>query len=213
MSFDSVIFDLDGTLWDSTAACAVSWNVAVQKLNLPNRNFEPKDVAGIMGMPHQKIYEKMFPSLTEEKREEIATHCYDEEIKHLQQAGSPLYPGVEAGLQRLSQRYPLFLLSNCLVEYLETFLKVTQFSRYFKDSLCHGHTGEGKAHNMRLLTSKHGLKRAVYVGDTTGDHLSAQEAGLTYIHVTYGFGEPAGPCKMASSFPELIEFLMKEGAE
>lgn len=211
MPFDAIIFDLDGTLWDSTAVCADSWNSALDKLKIPPRNFSAQDIAGIMGQPHQEIRKKIFPTLTEEEQKKVARACYLEEIDFIRAQGSPLYPGVEEGLQRLQKKFPLFLLSNCLVEYLDTFLNFTQFSKYFKDSLCHGHTGMPKAHNMRVLSEKHGLKNPVYIGDTSGDHRSAKDAGIAYFHVTYGFGKPFEKCPEFSSFLGLVEHLETGG--
>lgn len=213
MQFDSIIFDLDGTLWDSTAACAVSWNRAVEKLSLPSRNFQPNDIASIMGMPHKKIYEKMFPSLSEAKRGDVAKTCYTEEIDLISKEGAAVYPGVEDGLKILQKHFSLYVLSNCLIEYLDTFLAVTQFSKYFKDSLCHGHTGQSKGHNMKLLVEKHKMKHPVYVGDTAGDHRSSLEAGVPYLHVSYGFGKPHEECPVFQSFPELVQHLISGAAK
>ena len=49
MKFDSIIFDLDGTLWDSTKNVTISWNDTFEKMGLSYR-ITPDDLTRSMGM-------------------------------------------------------------------------------------------------------------------------------------------------------------------
>lgn len=207
LKFDAIVFDLDGTLWDSSQVVADSWNVAAKKLGVLNKFFTAEDITSIMGMPHKQIYEKMFPDQPEEKRTKIARSCYEEEIQLINQVGASLYPGVADGLAKLKSTYTLYLASNCLDEYLQTFLKWTGFAPLFKDSICHGHTGLGKGENLKILQKRNGFRSPVYIGDTSGDQRAAAEASYSYIHVTYGFGKPEGKPTLCGSFDELVKSL------
>lgn len=207
--YDGLVFDLDGTLWDSTAACVKGWNIALDSLSVPKHVTEG-DIRSIMGMTHEKIYEKLFPEVDLEQRKIIASQCYQSEIDVIREEGGTLFPGVAEGLERLGQRFPLFIVSNCKTSYLDTFLESSGMARLFKDCECYGNTGNSKAQNIADLVKRNGLEKPVYVGDTAGDESAARTAGVPYVHVNYGFGEPVNECWRVDSFKELTEFFLEE---
>jgi phosphoglycolate phosphatase len=202
---DGLIFDLDGTLWDSTAPVAVAWNRAMQRLGRGSQPISDQDIAGIMGMPHHKIFETIFPGEKHETREEIARECYEQEIETLRKQGAALYPGVAAGLAKLAERYPLFVVSNCQTDYLETFFGCTGFDKLFRDHECHGGTGLSKGENIKLVVERNALRQPAYIGDTGSDQEAATRAGVIYYHVDYGFGEPVRDCLRFRNFEELVK--------
>lgn len=209
-NFDGILFDLDGTLWDSTKPITTAWNLALGKMEKPLGPVSEQDVQGIMGLPNDKIFEKIFPQERAQVREEISNRCRDEELSILREMGAPLFPGVEQGLKRLAEKFPLFVVSNCESDYLKAFFVCTGFHELFRDSECHGNTLKSKAENLKLVVERNGLKCPVYIGDTAGDHAAADAAGMTYFHVNYGFGNPRGECLTFDKFPDLVAFLMKD---
>lgn len=190
MKFDAIIFDLDGTLWDSREGIAASWNETVAAAG--GARFTLDDISSIMGLTGRAIAERLFAAFGE-TRYALCEKCMHGEIAYLRAHGAQVYNGVEAMLSALSARTPLFLVSNCQADYAEVFFELTGFAPYFKDCLTEGHTGLKKAENIRLLIERHGLRRAVYVGDTALDEQSAREAGCAFIHAEYGFGAAASP--------------------
>ena len=66
-----LIFDLDGTLWDSAPAVAEAWNEVFREAdaNLPPLTTE--DVHGVMGMTMAEIGRVLQPQLAPEKREAV----------------------------------------------------------------------------------------------------------------------------------------------
>lgn len=208
LKFDSLIFDLDGTLWDSSAVCAEAWNRALENLNVPSRKITVDDIGKIMGMPHKQVFETVFPDTDERAREEIANQCYAEEIAAIRDEGAALYAGVVDGLQALAARYPLYIVSNCMADYLNTFFEYTGMRHLFKDSECHGATGMGKADNIMLLKNRNGLVSPAYIGDTSGDQDAALRAGVVYFHVEYGFGDPTKPCTRFPHFNDVTKFFL-----
>lgn len=207
--FDGLVFDLDGTLWDSSLVCAEAWNTALKKLRIEHRQITTQDIGGIMGMPHQKIYETVFPDSPEQERALIADQCEVEAIAALEEGGAVLYEGVAEGIPLLAKKFPLYIVSNCQVDYIECFFQMTGFGRYIKDWECHGRTLKSKAHNIKALVERNQLKRAVYVGDTGSDQEAALLAGIAFVFVTYGFGRPSKPCDHFSSFTDLANHFLK----
>lgn len=191
MKFDAIIFDLDGTLWDSREGIAASWNETVAAAG-GGAHFTLEDISSIMGLTERAIAERLFAPFGEAGYE-LCRRCMHEEVDYLRAHGARVYDGVETMLAELSARTPLFLVSNCQADYAEVFFELTGFAPYFKDCLTEGHTGLKKAENIRRLTALNGLENAVYVGDTALDEHSARQAGCAFIHAEYGFGAAKAP--------------------
>jgi len=190
--FDSVIFDLDGTLWDSTANVAKAWQKAKEEVDYVKDDFTQVVIRSITGMTYKAIFEKLVPYLDEERREEFKSIAAKYELEILHTEGGELYPELEATLKYLQPKYKLFIVSNCQSGYIETFFNVTGFEHYFQGHQCYGTKSQPKWENIRDIVNDHGLNTPVYVGDTQGDHDAAGKAGVPFILATYGFGKVDG---------------------
>lgn len=187
-NFDSIIFDLDGTLWDSTANVAIAWQAAKQQVNYIKENITSDTVKSITGMAYDAIFEKLFPYLDDATRNEFKAICAKNEIDTLHSKGGALYPELAQTLAYLKTKYRLFIVSNCQSGYIEIFLGMDDMSGYFEGHQCYGTKGQPKYQNILDIVADHELKAPVYVGDTTGDRDSAQKAGVPFIYAAYGFG-------------------------
>jgi len=203
---DALIFDLDGTLWDAAAASAVGWNRALAESGTPHR----VDVAGIRsvsGTPFAQCVETLLPELGPPSEATLRSLDAGERAG-IEAVGGVLYPGVAAGLRRLAGVYPLFLVSNCPDWYLEAFLDKDGLRECFTAWDCHGAAGESKPAMLRRLSERFGLTRGVYVGDTRGDQIAAEQAGMQFAHVTYGFGVAGAPDLVFAAFDELVAYYL-----
>ncbi|GAA4906628.1 HAD family hydrolase [Mucilaginibacter defluvii] len=206
--YDSIIFDLDGTLWDSTANVAVAWQTAKQKVDFIKDDITQADVRSITGMAYDAIFVKLLPYLDDEKRNEFKAHCSVTELEILNELGGELYPQLEETLQYLKARYRLFIVSNCQNGYAETFFNHSKLRDYFEGFQCYGTKGQPKAENIVDVVNDFGLKATVYVGDTQGDYEATVKAGVPFIFCNYGFGKvERGQVATISSFGELAEIL------
>lgn len=204
---DSIIFDLDGTLWNVNPTVAHARNNVIERRGIPVPRCTSDDVAKTVGLPVDMVYRVSYPMLDESVRATFMREVAQELSKLLKEMGALLYPGMSEGIKKLSARYPLYIVSNCGKGYIEGFLEFSQLAEHFKDIECYGNTLKPKAENIRAIVQRNGLSKPIYVGDTKGDHEAAIQAGVNYIHVTYGFGEPAGPCQKATSFSELTSLF------
>ncbi len=204
-----IIFDMDGTLWDSSENVAVSWTEKVRELGYDFPDITQQDVMGVMGLTMDRIADKLFGSLPLEERRELLDRCCDNEEQYLLRHGGVLYPDLEKTLIRLKKKYHLYIVSNCQSGYIETFLEHYGFGEYFDDIECYGNNLKGKGDNIALIVSRNGLDRAWYVGDIQGDYDSTMEAGIDFIHAAYGFGTIDHPVPELERFSDLPE-LMKE---
>ena len=204
---DAIVFDLDGTLWDSTETVAAAWTTVVRTLGQPERTISPAEIAGVMGMTHREIYRTLFPGLPEAEQESLALACYREEERSLHALGGRLYPGVADGLARLARRYPLCIVSNCQQGYIETFLAWSGLGSLIRDFECHGNTGCSKAENLRRVVQRNALAAPIYVGDTESDRRAAVEAGVPFVHAAYGFGSAGAAERTLRCFGDLEAWL------
>ena len=202
MDIDAIIFDLDGTLWDSCRVVSESWGETLRRLGCADWEPAPETIRGIMGMTAEEIAAALFSRYGERSRE-ICLRCIREENSYIARHGGDLYPGAGRTLAALSEMLPLFIVSNCLEGYIECFLESSGFGPLFRDHVCEGETGLGKADNIALLIRRHGLRRPVYVGDTAVDERSARETGCDFIFASYGFGAAERPDASIASLSEL----------
>ncbi len=190
---DGIIFDVDGTLWDSTDIVAKAWTAYLQQTEKLDITITSERLMTLFGQILPDIAKALFPDFSKEEQLRIIDACCQAEHEALLHECAPLYEGLEETLSALSSQYPLFIVSNCQAGYIEVFLKTTGFEKYFKDHLCPGDTGLAKGANICRIVQKHHLKAPVYVGDTMGDFTACDEAGVPFIFASYGFGQVEHP--------------------
>lgn len=207
MQYDGIIFDLDGTLWDSSEEIRMSWGAVLKKQpdirRLPSR----EKLESVMGLGAEELTEKLFPYLPLSRRLEIFDECAVYECAYLTEHGARLYPQIRETLARLSETYPLFIVSNCADGYIQSFLAAHDTAKYIRDFECIGRTGKPKSENIRLIAERNGLKAPVYVGDTQWDFDAATAAGVPFIFAAYGFGHVENTPRIATpaELPALVE--------
>ena len=187
MTTDGVIFDLDGTLWDSTAACAIAYNEAIRSMDNPAPEVSADDLKRLFGLPNEEIQKRVFPNVPPAEQSRLMEIALEAEFRCLWAYPPSAYDGVREALERLAP-LPLFIVSNCGSGYIEIFLELTGLGDLFTDHLCPGDTGRLKADNIREIAARYGLSAPVYVGDTQGDSDAAHRAGVPMIFAAYGFG-------------------------
>ena len=224
MKFDGIIFDLDGTLWDSCRSVAESWHLTLTRRFGIKEAPSLSEIQSIMGMTASEIARALFTGIGEDPAY-IFEVCGKEECDYLSTHGGIVYPGVEEMLQALSRRHPLFLVSNCQNGYIESFFRFTGFQQYFTDYECEGRSQKPKAENIRDIITRlpqvdlvltEGYKKGrqlaapVYIGDTKMDEASAKLAGCPFIHAAYGFGSAKEPLATIKTPLELVRALNQE---
>lgn len=208
--FDSIIFDLDGTMWDSTENAAVVWKeIAKKNAKITDEVTGPK-LKALYGLPLEDIARGLFLSVPEEVAIETMEECVVAQCPYLAKHGGILLGNIEETLQCLSKTYRLFIVSNCKSGYIESFLEAHQLGKYFEDFECPGGTGKLKADNIRIVMKRNGLKNPIYVGDTQGDGDAAHEAKIPFVYARYGFGNATEYEYVIDSFEELTTITMEE---
>lgn len=178
-----IIFDLDGTLWDTSEIVLKAWNDVFIKNNLNIIN--KTDLKHVLGLDMISILKKLQPGADKGVLNEMIEY----EENYLKKYKIGIYKNTTETIKKLSDEYRLFIVSNCQKGYIDIFLDLYDLRRFFVDYLCWGDTETIKGKTIRMLMEKNKSKKSCYVGDTTGDKEAAFYAGIPFIYAKYGFGD------------------------
>lgn len=204
---DSLIFDMDGTLWNAVAAYTECWNEALRRTGI-NRTVTEKELSRYMGMEITEIMRKSVPGLTPQQMETLYRVVFEIQDEYLPELGGKLYPGVREGIPLLSTKYKILMLSNSEKNGIKNFLEYSGLGPYITDSVTFGDNYKNKAGNMHLLKERNCLRYPVYIGDTDGDRKQTEAAGLPFVFVSYGFGETDRYTLAFDEFSSLTGYFM-----
>ncbi|SEF47249.1 HAD family hydrolase [Lachnospira multipara] len=206
--YDGLIFDLDGTMWNSTKPIVEAWNIILGKHpEIKRELIVEEDLTDCMGKTMYTIAAMLFPKEEEAVRNALMDELCLFENEYLEEVGGVLYPKLEETLKELSKEYPLYIVSNCQDGYIEAFLKAHKLAYLFKDTECWGRTFVTKGETNKILIKRNNLKNPVYIGDTQGDKQSAVDAGIDFIFASYGFGNVDEYNYKIEKFEDLTDIL------
>lgn len=189
----ALIFDIDGTLWDSRALVAEGYNIQLKKEGLDSLCVDAETLKPLFGRVMTDIADELFASIPQPERYALMERCMATENRHLEEDPCRIgYPRVRETLARLAERYRLFIVSNSQKGYPELCMEKLGLTPYIEGHLCFGDTGQSKGRTIRILMETFALTDCAYVGDTQGDYEATLEAGIPFIWVAYGFGTPRG---------------------
>lgn len=181
---ESLIFDLDGTLWDTTEQVSIVWNNVAKKYNIEIEKFSIKS---IMGLTTSEIVSKLFNNDIEIGKSFI-NECQKSENEYLFMHGGNIYVNTVSTIKKLVKKFDLYIVSNCQDGYIQSFLYFYDLENYFKDYECSGKTNLAKVDNLKLLMKRNNIDHSIYIDDTEKDYLSAINSNNKFIWATYGFG-------------------------
>ena len=193
MRYESLIFDIDGTLWDSRDLVAEGYNQQLHDEGLEDYFVDAQRLRPLFGKVMTAIADELFPHLPPEKRYGLMERCMERENRYLAENECRIgYEGIKETLEYLSQTHRLFIVSNSQQGYPELCIRKLGLEKLISGHLCFGDTGTTKGQTIKALMERHGIHSAIYIGDTQGDYEATLEAGIPFLWADYGFDTPAG---------------------
>lgn len=206
-SIDSLIFDMDGTLWNATSSYAKIWNHTCKSFGF-EVEFTGEQLVPFMGMSLDDIMRHLVGDNFCVREEDFLKELESTENRLMPSLGGVLYPGVIEGMQHLKEHFRLFMLSNCSTNGLKNFTTYTDTTTLFEGLLSQGERYASKSENLSFLKDKYSLLNPLYVGDTQADCDQAHGAGMLFAFATYGFGTCEDPDFSFNNFKELSSCLI-----
>lgn len=206
-----LIFDVDGTIWDSTVIVAKGWNLAIEETGYTDTVITAQMLQKEFGKTMDVIADDLFGDAPDrEKRQELLERCCYYEHRLLEQNETDIsYPGMYATMEKLAADYDLYIVSNCQKGYIELVMEKNHMAHLIRDHECFGNTGVTKGETIRILMERCGIRQeeAVYIGDTVGDKEASEAAGIPFLYAAYGFGDVKDAKLRIDSFGELPTVL------
>ena len=208
MNCESLIFDIDGTLWDSRALVAEGFNIQLRAEGLDHLCIDAEVLRPLFGKVMTEIADAMLASIPAESRYDLMQRCMDTENRYLQENPCHIgYPGVRETMEQLAKKHRLFIVSNSQRGYPELCIEKLGLTPYITGHLCFGDTGTSKGRTIRTLMETHHIRDAVYIGDTQGDYAATVEAGIPFVWCSFGFGKPDHCDAKADKFEDLLKLF------
>ena len=205
MRYESLIFDIDGTLWDSRALVAEGYNIQLEKEGLSHLAVNAELFRPLFGKVMTEIADILLASIPVPARYQLMERCMDTENKYLKANPCRIgYPAVRETMETLSKTHRLFIVSNSQKGYPELCIEKLGLAPFIQGHLCFGDTGTNKGKTIRALMRKYDITDCAYIGDTQGDYEATLEAGVPFIWAAYGFGTPDRFDYKIDSFAELL---------
>lgn len=198
----AIIFDLDGTLWDTSDTVVRIWNevlsVKCTKLHMTKEIME-----SLMGKNKAQFMDDFFVGVEKSDAETLISEIFAHEQEYLIEHGANMYDGVIETLNELKNDYAIAIVSNCQSGYLNAFLTHYKLKDTLTDFECAGSSPLSKGENIKLVVQRNGFEKAIYVGDTKSDETAAREAQLPFVYASYGFGDVDSYDAIINSFIEI----------
>ena len=204
----SLIFDIDGTLWDSRALVAEGYNIQLKAEGYAHLCVTAEDLKPLFGKVMTEIADAILAEIPIPERYELMERCMDTENRYLAENECKIgYPGVKETLEALAKENHLFIVSNAQCGYPELCMEKLEIAHLIEGHLCFGDTGTEKGQTILELMRRHNITDAVYIGDTQGDYAATVVADIPFIWAAYGFGSPAGAAARITDIRQLPQTI------
>lgn len=186
--YKCAIFDLDGTIMDTSLGVLNSVNYTINKMGL--KELTEDELRTFIGPPIQNSFKNKY-SLDRDRTNEAATmfrNIYKQNFLY----DANIFLGIEDLLSYLKNKNILTMVATYKREDY-TFMLMEYFGldkcfNYIKGSDMEGKLTKTDIVNLCIKESNCTKEEIVLIGDTMYDALGAKEAGVDFIAVTYGFG-------------------------
>ena len=215
MSFNHLLFDLDGTLTNPRLGIGNSLRYALRQMQIDG--YSDEILEQFIGPPLQQGFKNLFG--LNERNTNLAVEHFRTYFGEKGLYENEPYAGISELLEELylSGKH-VYVVTSKLEKYARMIVRHFEFDRYIDDLQGAEYTGKhsGKGQLIGQLMERNRLLAApsvVMIGDTHYDMMGATEQGISSLAVGYGFGTretllACNPNYMVDSVDELAELLL-----
>lgn len=183
----NLIFDLDGTLWNTEKSYYYAFSKFLE--NNPHKapQMDIDVVSKLKAITMDKMAPLLFPLDSKEERHANMLECLKYSCEYLEKYEEVKQKKIE-DIIKLSESFNLYIVSNCPFEYVDIFFKKTNLRKYFKEVIALGgftvNNDLDKSNNLATLVQKENLKKedTFFIGDDALDLQASQNAKVKFIY-------------------------------
>lgn len=208
--YDLVIFDLDGTLLDTSKGIYGSVRYAESVIGV--NPIDEKFLKVFLGPPPSKVYAELYNLSENDVMKAVNAHRRYGMEKAIDEV--TLYDGMKETLQKIKEmgiRMAVATLKRQRIA--EAMIKKYKLNQFF-DVIIGMNDLENmtKSDTIKLAIKKTNAINPVMVGDSEYDYEGSQIVGISFIGVTYGFGfsiEQTYPFCLANKPSDILKLIVE----
>ncbi len=213
MRYETLIFDLDGTISDPFVGIARSINHAFSSLNL--NTVDPERIRPMIGPPLTEIFEHFLGKLADQVMQDLVNK-YRERYAEVGFSENEVYAEIPAVISELSDNgYRMGICTSKRADYAKRIIDMFQLSEFFS-FVDGGDVGVEKRQQIEAMVAN-GLtaSASVMIGDRAVDVIAGKSNDVASVGVLWGFGEPkeledAAPDYLLESPGELLDLFLRD---
>ncbi|TCT20930.1 phosphoglycolate phosphatase-like HAD superfamily hydrolase [Melghiribacillus thermohalophilus] len=188
----AIIFDMDGTLFQTDKILEVSLDDVfsrLRSLNKWNTDTPIDQYRKILGVPLPKVWEKLLPQHSDEERAKVDAYFLERLIENIRSGKGALYPNVKEVFRYLKENnYSIYIASNGLTDYLNTIVSYYHLDRWVTETFSIQQIQSlNKSDLVHRIVKKYGITTGAVVGDRLSDINAAKDNGLVSIGCNFDF--------------------------
>ncbi|ECL1910418.1 HAD family hydrolase [Campylobacter jejuni] len=184
----TILFDLDGTLIDSTDAILNSFQGAFKALGLTSKNNE--EIKNLIGYPLEQMFRMLYPDKVNLSKEFVL--AYREIYAQIYLEQTTLLPKAKEALELGSEIADLGIVTTKGGKFTPILLDYLRVKKFFKTLITLENVTNPKPSSEPIILALKGLNKtqenAYMIGDTILDIQAAISANITPLALTCGYG-------------------------
>lgn len=184
----TILFDLDGTLIDSTDAILNSFQGAFKALGLTSKNNE--EIKNLIGYPLEQMFRMLYPDKVNLSKEFVLS--YREIYAQIYLEQTTLLPKAKEALELGSEIADLGIVTTKGGKFTPILLDYLRVKKFFKTLITLEDVTNPKPSSEPIILALKGLNKtqenAYMIGDTILDIQAAISANITPLALTCGYG-------------------------
>ncbi len=187
-SYDTYVFDLDGTLLNTLQDLATSCNFALHSAGMPERTLD--EVRWFVGNGVKKLMERAIPDGLDNPKFDSTYQIFRNHYLHHSQDTTQPYPGISEMLERLTDKgKSIAVVSNkfyaATQELCRHFFPQVKVAIGERENIHKKPAPDTVLEALRQLGTNR--SHAVYIGDSEVDLMTAKNCNIPCISVLWGF--------------------------